>query len=145
MIWPGMGPPWSSISASSFIERVVAELTPAYGPETPVVVAYRVSWPDQQLIRGTLGTIAGLVQASGIERQALILVGPALAARDGELKARSKLYDQTLHPWLPGRRARGVNPKGLRVGGLTANVSLLMGRLATFFLCDARHYLQIRG
>ena len=51
--------------------RVVAELTPAYGPETPVVVAYRVSWPDQQLIRGTLGTIAGLVQAAGIERQAL--------------------------------------------------------------------------
>ena len=60
----------------TFIERVVAELTPAYGPETPVVVAYRVSWPDQQLLRGTLGTIAGLVQASGIERQALILGGP---------------------------------------------------------------------
>jgi precorrin-4/cobalt-precorrin-4 C11-methyltransferase len=59
-----------------------------------VVVAYRVSWPDQQLIRGTLGTIAGLVKASGIERQALILVGPVLAAREVELKARSKLYDQ---------------------------------------------------
>ena len=40
------------------IEAVVAELTPAYGPETPVVVAYRVSWPDQRLIRGTLATIA---------------------------------------------------------------------------------------
>ena len=79
----------------TFIERVVAELTPAYGPETPVVVAYRVSWPDQQLLRGTLGTIAGLVQASGIERQALIIVSPALAARDGELKARSKLYDES--------------------------------------------------
>ena len=76
------------------IDAVVAELTPAYGPETPVVVAYRVSWPDQQMIRGTLSTIAGLVQASGIERQALILVGPVLAARNGELKARSKLYDQ---------------------------------------------------
>ena len=59
-----------------------------------MVVAYRVSWPDQQLIRGTLGTIAGLVKASGIERQALILVGPALASREGDLKARSKLYDQ---------------------------------------------------
>jgi precorrin-4/cobalt-precorrin-4 C11-methyltransferase len=76
------------------IESVVAELTPAYGPTTPVVVAYRVSWPDQRLIRGTLATIAGLVKASGIERQALIMVGPALGARDGELKARSKLYDQ---------------------------------------------------
>ena len=89
-----------------FIDRVVAELTPAYGPKTPVVVAYRVSWPDQQLIRGTLSTIAGLVQASGIERQALILVGPALAARDGELKARSKLYDQA---FTHGFRAGGEN------------------------------------
>ncbi len=77
------------------IDQVVAELTPAYGPETPAVVAYRVSWPDQRLIRGTLGTIAGLVKAAGIERQALILVGPALAARQGRLKARSKLYDQS--------------------------------------------------
>jgi len=76
------------------IDRVVAELTPVYGPSTPVVVAYRVSWPDQQMIRGTLGTIAGLVKASGIERQALILVGPVLSAREGGLKARSKLYDK---------------------------------------------------
>jgi precorrin-4/cobalt-precorrin-4 C11-methyltransferase len=76
------------------IDRVVAELTPVYGPETPVVVAYRVSWPDQRLLRGTLATIAELVRQSGIERQALILVSPALAARGGELKARSKLYDQ---------------------------------------------------
>jgi precorrin-4/cobalt-precorrin-4 C11-methyltransferase len=76
------------------IESVVAELTPAYGPETPVVVAYRVSWPDQFFIRGTLATIAALVKESGIERQALILVGPALAAREGQLQARSKLYDR---------------------------------------------------
>jgi precorrin-4/cobalt-precorrin-4 C11-methyltransferase len=77
------------------IDTVVAELTPVYGPATPVVVAYRVSWPDQRLIRGTLATIAGQVQEAGIERQALILVGPALGAREGELQARSKLYDQS--------------------------------------------------
>ncbi|MEJ2672455.1 MAG: precorrin-4 C(11)-methyltransferase [Deltaproteobacteria bacterium] len=77
------------------IDRVVAELTPAYGPDTPVVVAYRVSWPEQLLLRGTLSTIAGKVKEWGIERQALILVGPALAAREGELKARSKLYDES--------------------------------------------------
>jgi precorrin-4/cobalt-precorrin-4 C11-methyltransferase len=76
------------------MDQVVADLTPAYGPETPVVVAYRVSWPDQRLMRGTLATIAGLVKEAGIERQALIMVGPALAARQGPLKARSKLYDQ---------------------------------------------------
>jgi precorrin-4/cobalt-precorrin-4 C11-methyltransferase len=76
------------------VEAVVAELTPAYGPETPVVVAYRVSWPDQRIIRGTLATIADLVKEAGIERQALILVGPVLAAREAQLKARSRLYDQ---------------------------------------------------
>jgi precorrin-4/cobalt-precorrin-4 C11-methyltransferase len=76
------------------VDAVVAELTPTYGPETPVVVAYRVSWPDQRIIRGKLATIAGLVREEGIERQALILVGPALAAREAQLKARSKLYDQ---------------------------------------------------
>jgi precorrin-4/cobalt-precorrin-4 C11-methyltransferase len=77
------------------IDKVVAELSAAYGPEAPVVVAYRVSWPDQQIIRGTLATIAGQVKEAGIERQALILVGPVLSAREGGLKALSKLYDQT--------------------------------------------------
>jgi precorrin-4/cobalt-precorrin-4 C11-methyltransferase len=75
------------------IDTVVADLIPAYGPETPVVVAYRVSWPEQRFICGTLATIAGLVQAAGIERQALILVGPALGARERPMQARSKLYD----------------------------------------------------
>jgi precorrin-4/cobalt-precorrin-4 C11-methyltransferase len=76
------------------IDTVVAELTPAYGSKTPVVVAYRVSWPDQQIIRGTLASIALLVKEAGIERQALIMVGPTLAAREGQLQARSKLYDK---------------------------------------------------
>jgi precorrin-4/cobalt-precorrin-4 C11-methyltransferase len=76
------------------IDAVVAQLTEAYGPETPVVVAYRVSWPEEQILKGTLATIAAQVRQAGIKRQALILVGPALAAGTGGLKARSKLYDQ---------------------------------------------------
>ncbi len=77
------------------IDQVVAELSAAYGPETPAVAAYRVSWPDQQIIRGKLSDLAGKVKQAGIKRQALILVGPALAAREGRLKALSKLYDKT--------------------------------------------------
>lgn len=77
------------------IDQVVAQLIEAYGPEAPVVVAHRVSWPDQLLIRGTLAEIAARVQEAGITRQALILVGPALAARPAGLKTRSKLYDKT--------------------------------------------------
>jgi len=77
------------------IDQVVAELSHAYGAEAPVVVAHRVSWPDQLIIRGTLADIAARVRQAGIQRQALILVGPAMAARPEGLKAHSKLYDQS--------------------------------------------------
>ncbi|MDP3181651.1 MAG: precorrin-4 C(11)-methyltransferase [Desulfobaccales bacterium] len=84
------------------LDTVVSELMEAYGPEAPVVVAYRVSWPEEQIIRGTLGTIGPLVRQAGIKRQALILVGPALAPKEGPLKTRSKLYDQTFaHGFRP--------------------------------------------
>ena len=96
-----MGPAMVIYLSIKLIDQVVAELSAAYGPETPAVVAYRVSWPDQQLIRGTLADIGAKVKQAGIERQALILVGPALAARQGALKAVSKLYDKTFSPRIP--------------------------------------------
>jgi precorrin-4 methylase len=78
--------------------RVIPGVTAA-----PAVVAYRVSWPEQQIIRGTLATIAGLARQAGIERQALILVGPALSALEARLQARSKLYDRSFsHGFRPG-------------------------------------------
>ena len=70
------------------IER---KLSPFYGPDCPVIVAYRVSWPDQMFIRGTLSDIHAKVKAEKITRTALILVGPALnATRDFK---DSALYD----------------------------------------------------
>jgi precorrin-4/cobalt-precorrin-4 C11-methyltransferase len=60
------------------LAKVVREVTPHYGAGCPVVVAYRVGWPDQAFVRGTLATIRGQVKASGITRTALILVGPVL-------------------------------------------------------------------
>ncbi len=87
------------------IDQVVAELSRAYGAEAPVVVAHRVSWPDQLIIRGTLADIAARVRQAGIQRQALILVGPVLAARAQGLKAHSKLYDQDFdHGFRSGNR-----------------------------------------
>ncbi len=62
--------------------RVVRELVPAYGEDCPVVVAYRVTWPDQTIIRGTLKTIVALVKPKRFTRTALILAGPALATED---------------------------------------------------------------
>jgi precorrin-4/cobalt-precorrin-4 C11-methyltransferase len=62
------------------IQQVVDDLLAGgvYTPETPVVVAYRVSWPDEVIIHGTLGDIVASVKAAGFTRQALILVSAAL-------------------------------------------------------------------
>jgi precorrin-4/cobalt-precorrin-4 C11-methyltransferase len=72
------------------IDRVVSELLPAYGPDCPVAVVSRASWPDERILRGTLATIVDAVLAAGIERTALILVGPALGEGDF---AESALYN----------------------------------------------------
>ena len=71
------------------LDRVVAELTPAYGPDCPAAIVYRASWPDQRVIRATLATLQSLLGDTEIERTALILVGPALAPEDF---ANSRLY-----------------------------------------------------
>jgi len=57
------------------LRHVEEALTPNLGPDCPVVVAYRVSWPDQQIIHGTLATIREKVEKAKITRTALILVG----------------------------------------------------------------------
>jgi len=73
---------------------VVRELTPHYGDDCPVVVAYRVSWPDQQIIRGTLADIRDQVKQAGITRTALILVGHVLATENFD---NSRLYAPDHH------------------------------------------------
>jgi precorrin-4/cobalt-precorrin-4 C11-methyltransferase len=71
------------------LARVVRSLTPYYGENCPAVVAVRVSWPDELLIRGTLADIRDKAKAAGITRTGLVLVGPALA---GGLAPESRLY-----------------------------------------------------
>jgi precorrin-4/cobalt-precorrin-4 C11-methyltransferase len=68
--------------AITSIERIVAELTPFYGHDCPVAVVVRASWPEQRIVRGTLGDIAARIAAAPIERTALVLVGHALAAKE---------------------------------------------------------------
>jgi precorrin-4/cobalt-precorrin-4 C11-methyltransferase len=82
------------------LDRVVAELTPLYGPDCPVAIVVRASWPDERVIRGTLGDIEQRVAAEPIERTALILVGRALAAEDFR---ESALYDAGYQRRFRGR------------------------------------------
>ncbi len=85
------------------LKSVVAQLTPCYGADCPVAVVYRASWPDEQVIRGTLADIRANVRAAKITRTALILVGRVLD--DASFKD-SKLYDPAhVHVLRPKRRA----------------------------------------
>jgi precorrin-4/cobalt-precorrin-4 C11-methyltransferase len=72
----------------------IAELTETlakhYGPDCPAALVYHASWPDERILRGTLGQIGGQVEASGITRTALFLVGRTLSR---PLAHSSKLYD----------------------------------------------------
>ena len=96
------------------IATVVADLSPAYGADCPVAVVYRASWPDQKIIRGTLGDIEGRM-GGGITRTALILVGPALAgdgfdesclyAAEYDRRYRPQSADSPWSGWTPEAEA----------------------------------------
>ena len=64
------------------LAKVVRELTPHYGSDCPVVVVYRVTWPDEKVIFGTLADIREKVRAGKITRTALILVGHVFGNRN---------------------------------------------------------------
>jgi precorrin-4/cobalt-precorrin-4 C11-methyltransferase len=87
------------------IHKVVADLTPHYGGECPVVVVYRVGWPDQHVIHGTLADIKAKVKETKITRTALILVGRVFDNKDF---SDSRLYHADhRHILRPKAKARG--------------------------------------
>lgn len=73
------------------VADLMQELQDAGGlaPDTPAAAVYRASWPDEQVVRGTVSDLARKVEEAGFRRQSLILVGRALAAS----AAVSRLYD----------------------------------------------------
>jgi len=83
------------------LKEVTTELLPLYGPDCPIIVVFRASWPDQRILRGTLQTIEEIVAESGVDRNALILVGKSLGREEyGE----SFLYSAT-RSRAPGNEA----------------------------------------
>lgn len=77
------------------LREIERQLAPHYGADCPVAVVYRVGWPDQMILRGTLADIHAKVREAKITRTALILVGPALA--EAHDFPDSALYDAA-HP-----------------------------------------------
>lgn len=60
-------------------ERLLAPGS-AFTAATPVVAVHRASWPDEQVVRTDVGSMAADARAAGFEATTLFLVGPALGA-----------------------------------------------------------------
>ncbi|NOJ41442.1 MULTISPECIES: precorrin-4 C(11)-methyltransferase [Bradyrhizobium] len=86
------------------LSRVIDELTPHYGGDCPVAIVWRASWPDQRIIRATLGTLDSAVSTE-LERTAVILVGRTLGSEDfGESRLYAVDYDRRYRPLGPTPR-----------------------------------------
>lgn len=87
------------------MKHVIEALTPHYGADCPVAIVVRATWPDQEIIRGTLKDIAPKVRAAKITRTALILVGRVLDEHADF--SDSALYDpKHVHVLRPGKKAK---------------------------------------
>jgi precorrin-4/cobalt-precorrin-4 C11-methyltransferase len=79
------------------LPQVVADCLPHYGPDCPVAIVWRASWPDERVLRATLGTLS----TAGMEgeRTALILIGPSVGAADfGHSRLYAGDYDRRFRP-----------------------------------------------
>ncbi|MDH5454048.1 MAG: precorrin-4 C(11)-methyltransferase [Paracoccaceae bacterium] len=86
------------------LDRVVEELSPHYGDDCPVAVIWRASWPDQRIIRATLGTLQTTVGGE-MARTALIFVGRSIGAEEfDESRLYAGDYDRRYRPV-------GTNPR----------------------------------
>ncbi len=80
-----------STSDAARLERGL--LAGGVAPDTPVLAAYRVDWPDERLIWTKAGEIAAAVAAEKLTRQTVFLVLPG--ERESEkagMLSRSRLY-----------------------------------------------------
>jgi precorrin-4/cobalt-precorrin-4 C11-methyltransferase len=71
------------------LQRELLEPPTAYEPSTPAAVVVRASWPDEQVLRTTVGELAATIRSTQATRTVLVLVGGALG--DSPI-ARSHLY-----------------------------------------------------
>jgi precorrin-4/cobalt-precorrin-4 C11-methyltransferase len=63
-------------------------LSGGYPPDTPCVVAYQVTWPDELILECQLDDLAATIREHKLWKHTLVLVGPGLAASG----RRSHLY-----------------------------------------------------
>ena len=103
------------LSAARSGQLVEELLEGGYPPETPVVIAYQATWPDELILRATIETLERKVKEAKLWKHTLFLVGPALTAGG----TRSHLY----HPghFHGFRKAEPQARKQLRSSRLEAS------------------------
>lgn len=81
-----------AIYLSAARNRAVQEalLEGGYPPDTPCLIGYRVSWPDEMMLRCRLADLSATMREHKLWKHTVVLVGPALA--EGPIAARSHLY-----------------------------------------------------
>ena len=84
-------------------DGLLAEGT-AYAADTPALIVVRASWPDERVIRSTVGALAADLETCGTRTTVLVLVGEALRATPA---SRSHLYDPAFAHGFRRRSAPG--------------------------------------
>jgi precorrin-4/cobalt-precorrin-4 C11-methyltransferase len=90
-------------------DELAAELLSAgsgYGPDTPAAIVIRATWPDERVVRTTIGRLAEDLKGTGATLTVLVLVGDALA--EGPVARRSHLYAPTYTTTYRLRSAPGT-------------------------------------
>lgn len=77
--------------STGMLEELSRELTAGgYGTATPAAIVYKATWPEEKVVRCTVGTLAKSARQEDIRKTALIIVGESVSGKNYE---RSKLYD----------------------------------------------------
>ncbi len=88
----GHGASMAVFLSAGMLEGVRAELLEGgCAADTPAAIVYKATWPEEKVVRCTVGTLAEAGAAAGVSRTALVLVGGFLDAP----YENSRLYDPT--------------------------------------------------
>lgn len=90
--WAAHGASMVIFLSAGMLDSLQAELLRgAYTLSTPAALVYKATWPEEKIVRCTVGTLAETGRMHRISKTALVLVGDFL----GDTYQRSKLYDPT--------------------------------------------------
>jgi len=75
--------------SAGLADKISCELIEGgYSPTTPAAVVYKATWPDERVLRGTIGELPKMME--GITKTALVVAGDFL----GDNYSLSRLYSQ---------------------------------------------------